>query len=472
MNDVNRFGPTSPVASTSHSASDTFQEIERRHRAAADMDQEQPFSPAFWRAFTQEHWERTPCVLAQPFGARGLASTEEAYQGLVRAGDIDRAGGEPYIRFYAGEHHRVRDLSQHFASAGDRSLDGYLARLSERSAPGAFSVVLNNFQLYDFDVWDRVRSFLSPLFREVGLPTDHADCDLFISNNRFTPFGIHTDRASNFSWVLKGHKTMRVWPASRFARRPPMDEASYQSYLSDAVTLEGRPGDLLYWPSSYWHVGESDTPEPVVVFNIALYLGGDPFAAVSRQVGRMVQRFLAPRPAPEPVFSVPGGDLQAAALHLPPALAACAEGFKGVLRGPLFDLAVRGGWLDWLSGSGFDVVPPPLPIRALAGDARVEASRAGGILSAGSGPGFSVISANGHARAANASPALARLIERLNRPGKERVSALIALGAGGESTPEEVRGLLEFLLSVRALRQVFEPAAPDERAILGEERDG
>src|SRR5207245_3009425 len=99
----------------------------------------------------------------------------------------------------------------------------------------------------------------------------HADVELFVSNNRLTPFGIHRDPASNFTLVVQGRKRMRLWPEAFFTRRPPMDAESYAAHLGQALTLEGEPGDLLYWPSSYWHVAESDG-DLSVTMNICLYL--------------------------------------------------------------------------------------------------------------------------------------------------------------------------------------------------------
>jgi len=63
----------------------------------------------------------------------------------------------------------------------------------------------------------------------------------------------------------------------------------YRQFLDGATTLEGTAGDLIYWPSSYWHIGE-----PVGGFSITLNVG-----MFSYQLPETLQvnkaRFRAPR---------------------------------------------------------------------------------------------------------------------------------------------------------------------------------
>jgi hypothetical protein len=36
-----------------------------------------------------------------------------------------------------------------------------------------------------------------------------------------------------------------------------LNRAEYEPHLDNSVLLEGAPGDILFWPASYWHVGEA-----------------------------------------------------------------------------------------------------------------------------------------------------------------------------------------------------------------------
>lgn len=102
-----------------------------------------------------------------------------------------------------------------------------------------------------------------------------------------------------------------------------------------------------------------------------------------------------------------------------------------------------------LSGGGFEVVPPPDPAPALAAEDGIEA-RPVAIIAAPIGDGNWIVSAGGHSRAVRGTVEVARLISALERGSVHRVSTLAAL-AGAAEAAGEVRELLEFLVSVRAL---------------------
>lgn len=104
-----------------------------------------------------------------------------------------------------------------------------------------------------------MRHFLAGLYARVGVPAHRAEVDLFAGSYARTRRGIHLDSAAVFCFVIEGRKRIRLWPGSTFP-----DDVGYwyglkgeRKQRSKSMCLDGEPGDILYWPASYWHVGES-----------------------------------------------------------------------------------------------------------------------------------------------------------------------------------------------------------------------
>jgi 50S ribosomal protein L16 3-hydroxylase len=98
--------------------------------------------------------------------------------------------------------------------------------------------------------------------------------DTFFGNYRATPFGIHRDPASVFSFVLQGRRTYCFWPMSHFASDDPdlyrTDPEVLARHLDHAERFEAGPGDLIYWPSNRWHVILADG-HPFVAAQVSAY---------------------------------------------------------------------------------------------------------------------------------------------------------------------------------------------------------
>jgi hypothetical protein len=82
---------------------------------------------------------------------------------------------------------------------------------------------------------------------------------LYLGNYRKTPFGVHVDRCGVFSFPVIGIKKIRLWKATYVKKNPQLDRAfEYTKYKKASQLIEARPGDMTYWPSSSWHIAESD----------------------------------------------------------------------------------------------------------------------------------------------------------------------------------------------------------------------
>jgi ribosomal protein L16 Arg81 hydroxylase len=57
-------------------------------------------------------------------------------------------------------------------------------------------------------------------------------------------------------FVIDGRKRILGWPDAYMRRQKadPTYTLDYRRYRKDAIVLEGAPGDVLYFPSDYWHI--------------------------------------------------------------------------------------------------------------------------------------------------------------------------------------------------------------------------
>ncbi len=175
-----------------------------------------------------------------------------------------RARGRPYATKRA-VHRRTRPTRRPPDGAlptdEDGSFDAYDARLAARLDGRRHALVVNGFHAFDPALWSRERAFFDPLWRAVGLPLTGAITTLFHGTYEHSPVGVHKDRFATFMFGLRGRKRMRFWP------RRPWDEAvstktDYARHTAASVYADVGPGELLYWPADYYHVGESAGSAP------------------------------------------------------------------------------------------------------------------------------------------------------------------------------------------------------------------
>jgi 50S ribosomal protein L16 3-hydroxylase len=144
-------------------------------------------------------------------------------------------------------------------------------------------------------------------------------------------------------FVVSGVKRLALWPAERFVERKhpswifeTIDDTAID--LEGATIIEGRPGDVIYWPSSWWHTAIGDHQLSAAVA-IALLLN-----AHDRRFAEDLLR--ASAPAPLALRTLPfSADLpdafDRAAVLLSDAKTAAAD-----------------HWLRRYTGFGFETVPP------------------------------------------------------------------------------------------------------------------
>lgn len=408
----------------------------------------------FWEHFAAEHWEQRPLVFDNPLGEQ-LISAGRAFECSVQACERWRQRQRTSLRFFVEAGLLQCNPDRYLPRRADADFQGYARRIAPQLRDQGFAFVLNGAAQYDFDVFLRARRFLRGLYQRVGMPADVTDMDIFVGNYRHTPFGVHTDRASNFSFVLSGRKRFLVWPwpalSTRFELHRSVD---FEAVRSQAEVLEAEAGQVVYWPSSYWHIAESDG-DLSAVLNVALYLEDTRHAFVAAAIQEpraLAGAELAALPwdaRAQGGNELPGPLQQALeAVSQPPALA------------PDLHAAVLRAWLSRTSAGNFHRSYP----------AAVEAAALRREMSVAGDPEFPILTrhhgslllcaAHGHVLDVPALPVVSGLIERLNSGRVAPVLELIELaqaqreqGEPGTALNEEhVLLLLESLLAMRAIR--------------------
>ncbi|QRK08656.1 hypothetical protein JQX13_00220 [Archangium violaceum] len=241
---------------------------------------------SFWKDFSQNHWERGPVLLRGLFPAH-FPTTEEIFDAFVWTSERWFRGEFPpnrVLRFFI-EHldgpEGIPYYSMMFPTRNqlpvreDGDMEGYLARVDKWLGGKRFGLTLNRCHTQHWGHWQQITSFLSGLYEVLGVPLFGSDSAIFLGNYRYTPFGIHKDDLHVFSFVIEGKKTLSFWPFDSLAQREEVprdpqlidkpgcvivrDQADEEKLLSQATLLHGEPGDLMYWPASYWHRAEPST---------------------------------------------------------------------------------------------------------------------------------------------------------------------------------------------------------------------
>lgn len=224
-----------------------------------------------WPPFIERHWNRGPAVL-RGWPAHGLASRVDIVQGLARIGGKQHRG-RLSTRFHVrmGDRSVERDPESWLPQRGELGPE-YARRVGARAGDGVI-VAAEDFQLHSPDVASAVRRFTAGLMARTGSTTHHARILACFGNYLEMPYGMHPARAHNFLVVVAGRTSVRVWPPATFKTNSVtwLHRTDYKSIVGRSRLLEGRPGDILYWPAGSWHVNEGYTRTMSVGLNILLF---------------------------------------------------------------------------------------------------------------------------------------------------------------------------------------------------------
>jgi 50S ribosomal protein L16 3-hydroxylase len=413
----------------------------------------------FWSRFRAEHWEKRGTVLRQPF-AQPLAMPDETFDGLVTASDRYRAGDPDIVLKFCIDHTmQLVDIGRYLPERADGTAEGYAERVTRMIDGRRFGLIVEEFQVFDAAFWLRLREFLCGLYEHTGLPRESSKATVFFGNYEHTPWGLHRGNSGNFQLIVDGPKRVRAWPDAFFRGKEDMTHRlDYERYNGDSIVLEGEPGDIIYWPSDYWHVGESVNGALSCAISVAMFIDQHSAGMVTGYSRGMVERRLARADRASPIDVRPArmGESPAA---LDDVVRRSIAALRDVSDDASLELRLRVAWLNHVTGFGFTSAPAPLPTQRLADDATVRALAEYPIVWLRGDNDLLICSANGHAFSVTASPRILALLERLNTGAPHRVHDLVEEHAGTavaggvefESSPESIRALLEKLVGLRAL---------------------
>jgi hypothetical protein len=230
-----------------------------------------------------------PVVANAPGKVRepAFTSADEMFDICRHAADTFRAkrDDEPAKMFINGERMRGEKLAAALPSADDKDYREFADRLTTTLGMSTFLVYSYDLRRYSAAVEDRTSRFLDAAASRYDLPSGARVLELFMGQYKSTEGGIHREMCPVFHNVLGGNKAIRTWPTDTWPidqhkMRFSTDEstANDEYYLLEvgvderldaAVTLRGGPGEVLYWPAGWWHVGIS--PELSISATLCVY---------------------------------------------------------------------------------------------------------------------------------------------------------------------------------------------------------
>ncbi len=398
----------------------------------------------------RKYWEKRPLLIKRPF-PQPLIQPKELFRALVAASERFRAGDETVpLRFYIEQAQQVADVGKFLPRRSDISSLGYSARIKRMLRGRTHALYAEDIQMDSPEIWLRFREFLRALGDRIDLEQAEIKATAFVGDYRFTPPGLHRGQSGNFKFVVDGTKRMLLWPDAFFRTRKNVNHTSnYECYRGSAIILEGKPGDVIYWPSDQWHVGECvDGASASVSLAIFAHSTSSAWSDLWNQISGFIEDERAV-PSPSSRYE-----------RWPALKKRARKAMTAGLASARFRESLSATALNRLTSTGFSKVPAARTRRSLAKDAVIQGDPDFPIRWRRCGTADLVCSANGHAFAIKANPSLVKVVRRLNRGGPCRLSNLIS-ECGPTSDP---RALVEKLFALRAISRVT--GIPQKRKTL------
>ncbi len=305
-----------------------------------------------WDILLKECWDRKALVVKKPFGNKPF-DDEELFRTLVHYCKIAKPDT---IRVIVDNKLMYGDLNPYFPQYKEKTFKAYSQRLERLFKGKEYGIVFDRFQsAMRLPYWNYCKEFVAEINNRIGLPAGKLGntISLIIGNYKQTPFGMHKDPESVFCFPIMNTKMMRVWPLNTLRGK------SFNYYLDDykklnskSMLLKAEEGDLIYWPSSYWHVAESKNKKSMVSLHFAY----------SREV--MAPHFIESAfkniITSDKIFTIDDSTLNPM-MQVPHELWPIKNNqkifFLNSLKGEVNDL-----WLKYLSSHGFKMLPSLLSV--------------------------------------------------------------------------------------------------------------
>jgi hypothetical protein len=213
----------------------------------------------FWNSFALKNWEKKSLLVKNFKNSIIEIDQNEIFKMLVAFSDHCRKSksADGFKLYIEGQMLHPMEVLQFLPVKSDKTLIGYNTRM-EKDFPD-YCLVCDELLQTSQENWAKLHEFTSTLFSHVGFPNRFAELGLYLGNYRKTPFGVHVDGCGVFSFPVIGQKTFRLWKLEFAKKNPSLDRAmNYNRFKKDSTTMKASHGDMTYWPSSAWHIAESD----------------------------------------------------------------------------------------------------------------------------------------------------------------------------------------------------------------------
>ncbi len=336
------------------------------------IEQDSP-GESFWKKFVSETWEKKTTHLHFPL----QISEDDLFAGMLQAAELEREGWPPNFNDpyrVALDGFQVLDtdtFSVFLPSDEDGDMNGYIQRI-EGLCDLDIGVQVTKISRFSPVIWQRVRHFLQPFFAAANVIPEIIEIDLFMGRYSQTHFGVHLDAESTFTFGFRGEKNFRMWPLETFTPEMAVEgwptniqDEYYHKFRDDAEVVSTHEGQLLYWPSSVWHLGESPDSWSITLA-VALHLKPDPYERV-----KAVMSQLLPNPPRAVDANAYPCDISNRSEQAPPLAANLAAALADIRRAvdeEAIDLHLCLDWLKQVSGCGLTATPPPRVVQNLRND--------------------------------------------------------------------------------------------------------
>jgi hypothetical protein len=239
---------------------------------------------ADWDDFIDNYHEKKACILDLS-GFGGLPFSEMQAVDAIRCAFDSRNKIHLHSEFERRIHLDGKRLvspvlsPENLPASGEKYIS-FIERLFSGLDARTLALVLHNCHSYAPTAYRSAKRFLAPLVERLGAPSVMVGLDMFVGKYLTTPEMLHKDTGMVFMFPLIGEKSMAVWPWEYFAKDEPdsmyvnrnLKCANLTEHLGNATIMTARPGQALYWPSTWWHIAHSDNLKPTLTMNVTWYM--------------------------------------------------------------------------------------------------------------------------------------------------------------------------------------------------------
>ncbi len=342
----------------------------------------------FWKKFTKTNWEKAPLLLQDSASALQEIKEDQIFSMLVEYSNQCRKLKSPqgFKLFVEGQLQYAEDLLQFLPVKKDKSFLGYHTRMEKYFSD--YCLVCDELLQVSQENRKPLQQFTENLFSHVGFPNRFVEMGLYLGNYKKTPFGVHVDGCGVFSFPVVGKKTFRLWTPKFVEKNPALNRAhNYSKFKKHSQVLEARPGDMTYWPSSAWHIAESDGSFSAT-WSLGIWVDRSHFDVILEALGPLLQKTLGLHGETKVTGQKNGQKSdKKKSLHsrdgqvvdLPQNFQETILKIESLSKNQLYDAFLK-SWLELSSKQGFKTFPRQTPRNKISLDSVIQTSSLKSIL--------------------------------------------------------------------------------------------